>query len=207
LTTGAKIAIGCGFVLLLTGVAAVVGVVGFGYWAKGKVEEVAGDQDKINRLNEQANANPFTQPADGVIAEDRLVTFLAVRRQVFASYEKHRPALEAMKNKKQADFSDVRAGLTVLNDLRLATAQALVDHKMSEGEYEYLVQQVYKSMAASEMDKARPSPLPSPVPGASPLPEMPDFTSDVPKANVELFRKHEAEIRKYAMGGLELIGL
>jgi hypothetical protein len=30
---------------------------------------------------------------------------------------------------------------------------------------------------------------------------------DVPKANIELFRKHEAEIKKYAMGGLEMIGL
>jgi hypothetical protein len=207
MTTGAKIAIGCGVVLLLTGVAAVVGVVGLGYWAKGKVEEVAGDQEKITRLTEQANANPFTQPADGVISEDRLLTFLAVRKQIFATYEKHRPTLEAMKNKKEADFGDVRSSLTVLNDVRLASAQALVDHKMSEGEYEFMVGQVYKSMWASEMDKARPSPAPSPAPGASPLPEMPDFTADVPKANIELFRKHEAEIRKYAMGGLEMIGL
>jgi hypothetical protein len=30
---------------------------------------------------------------------------------------------------------------------------------------------------------------------------------DVPEANIELFRKHEAEIKKYAMGGLEMIGL
>lgn len=30
---------------------------------------------------------------------------------------------------------------------------------------------------------------------------------DAPRANVELFRRHEAEIKKYAMHGLELIGL
>ena len=30
---------------------------------------------------------------------------------------------------------------------------------------------------------------------------------DVPKANIELFKKHEAEIKKYAMGGLEMLGL
>jgi len=29
----------------------------------------------------------------------------------------------------------------------------------------------------------------------------------VPRANVELFRKHEAELRKYAMSGLAFIGL
>jgi hypothetical protein len=30
---------------------------------------------------------------------------------------------------------------------------------------------------------------------------------DVPKANVDLFRKHEAEIKKYAMHGLAFVGL
>jgi hypothetical protein len=30
---------------------------------------------------------------------------------------------------------------------------------------------------------------------------------DAPKQNIDLFRKHEAEIRRYAMGGLELLGL
>lgn len=30
--------------------------------------------------------------------------------------------------------------------------------------------------------------------------------AEAPQANVELFRKHEAEIRKYAMSGLELLG-
>jgi hypothetical protein len=29
----------------------------------------------------------------------------------------------------------------------------------------------------------------------------------VPRANVELFRKHEADIKKYAMTGLAMIGL
>jgi hypothetical protein len=30
---------------------------------------------------------------------------------------------------------------------------------------------------------------------------------DVPPENIELFRRYEAEIKKYAMSGLELIGL
>jgi hypothetical protein len=30
---------------------------------------------------------------------------------------------------------------------------------------------------------------------------------DVPKANLELFKRHEADIKKYAMGGLEWLGL
>jgi hypothetical protein len=31
--------------------------------------------------------------------------------------------------------------------------------------------------------------------------------ADVPEVNIELYRKYEADIKKYAMGGLELIGL
>jgi hypothetical protein len=30
---------------------------------------------------------------------------------------------------------------------------------------------------------------------------------DVPRSNVELFRKHEADIKKYAMQGLAFVGL
>jgi hypothetical protein len=30
---------------------------------------------------------------------------------------------------------------------------------------------------------------------------------DVPRANIDLFRKYEADIKKYAMNGLELLGL
>jgi hypothetical protein len=32
-------------------------------------------------------------------------------------------------------------------------------------------------------------------------------TMDAPKENIDLFRKHEAEIKKYSMGGLEFLGL
>jgi hypothetical protein len=32
-------------------------------------------------------------------------------------------------------------------------------------------------------------------------------TLHVPRANVELFRKHEAELKKYAMHGLAFLGL
>ena len=74
--TGAKIAIGCGCLLLLAG-AAVVGVVGMGaWWAKDKLTEATGGLEKmaakaeeIGRWEEKANANPYPRPGDGVIPE------------------------------------------------------------------------------------------------------------------------------------------
>jgi hypothetical protein len=92
-------------------------------------------------------------------------------------YEKHKEELDEMGKKKQGDFGDVRRGFALINELRLAQAQALADLAMSEDEYRFLVEQIYKPPA------------------------------DVPPGNVTLLHKYEADIKRYAMGGLEWIGL
>jgi hypothetical protein len=182
LGTGAKVAIGCGIAVVIGGVMLAAVVFGGLWWAKGKAEQFTGREAQIEELKKRANAVPFTEPADGVVREDRLVKFLDVRRRVFGVYAKHQGELEAMNKKKQADLSDVTNGLSVLGEVRLAQAQALADVGMSEGEYHFLIQQVYKSLWASE-------------------------AATVPPANLALFRKYEAEIKQYAMGGLEWVGL
>ena len=71
--------------------------------------------------------------------------FLDVRKRVFAVYEKHREALEAIGQKKQGDFGDVTKGFSVINEIRMAQAQAMADVGMSEDEYAFMVEQVYKT--------------------------------------------------------------
>jgi len=145
MNTGAKIAIGCAAAAVLAGVA-VVGVIGGGVWfAKKKIDEVGQEQQKITDLQKKANQNPFTAPADGVVSEDRLVKFLAVRKAVYGVYEQHKAEIDALSKKKQGDLSDLRTGYNLLNEMRQTHAQALVDQGMSEGEYTYLVQQIYKT--------------------------------------------------------------
>ena len=117
MTKGTKIALGClgAGCLVVAGVAAVL-VFGMGagaYWLKGKAQTFLGEEQKIEALKQKANQVPFTQPADGVVAEDRLVKFLAVRKRVFSVYEKHRPEFEAMKNKKDADLTDIKAAFDI----------------------------------------------------------------------------------------------
>jgi hypothetical protein len=197
LGTGAKVAIGCGIAVVVGGVMLAAVVFGGLWWAKGKAEQFTGRETQIEQLKKKANAVPFTEPADGIVREDRLVKFLDIRRRVFDVYARHKDELEAMNKKKQADFSDVTKGLSVLGEVRLAQAQALSDVGMSEGEYHFMIQQVYKSLWASEAAKV------SPPPGSAEA--VP--TLDVPPANIALFRKHEAEIKQYAMGGLEWVGL
>jgi hypothetical protein len=253
-----KIAIGCGVALIVGIIVVAVGIGGAAYWAKGKVEEMSGNEARIEELQKKANANTFERPADGVIREDRFVKFLDVRKRVFALYEKHKPALDAMGQKKQGDWSDVTSGFSIINDIRLAQAQALADLGMSEDEYQFMVEQVYRSAWASEIQKStgkQPSEAMSEAFAKAqeamqqaqrdaarakesadradnePAEEQAEAAEeaagegaqavgraaqdareqaaqmDVPQQNIELFRKYEADIKKYAMGGLEFLGL
>jgi hypothetical protein len=131
----------------------VVGLGGAAWWVKGKAAEVAGDQDRIERLQEQANKNDFRAPSDGIIAEDRLQKFLDVRRRVYDVYKKYEKDIEARGKKEQADFGDVSAAFGMINEIRLAQAQAQADLGVSDDEYRFLVEQVYKTMWAAEVAK------------------------------------------------------
>jgi hypothetical protein len=163
--TGTKIAIGCGITVLLGG-AVVIVVLGAGaYWAKGKVEKYAGDikgkAEEINKYEKEANRNPFTPPADGVIQEAQLLKFLAVRKQIYAVYQQHKPEFESLsertKNKKDLSLSETVEGATMMtrlvSDVRLVQLKALAAAGMSEAEYRFIQQAVYFSGWASEFQK------------------------------------------------------
>ena len=259
MSTGAKIAIGCAAVAVLGIMVVAVGLGGAAWWAKGKLEGVTGEQDRIEKLQEQANRNEFRRPDNGVIAEDRLVKFLDVRRRVYDVYKKYEKEIEARGKKEQGDFSDVSAAFGMINEIRLAQAQAQADIGMSDDEYRFLVEQIYKTMWASEVAKSTGGKSVSEAAGqmydqaAQAMEKMAAEARraqeqaedagneqaedaaeegqedveegaeelrkqareareraqdmDVPAANIELFRKYEAQIKQYAMGGLEWIGL
>lgn len=265
LGTGAKIAIGCGCLLLL-GATAVVGVVGMGaWWVKGKVTEATGGlgkaaatADEIDRWEKMANANAYAPPSDGVIPEARFLKFLGTRKRVYSVYERYEAALRELQAKaeKAGDKlspSDLwSAGGTIAEAaaaIRLEQMKALAELEMSEQEYRDIQLAVYKSAwassaetesgklpaeavsesmseAAKQMQEAMRAGLESAqkegVPGSGKLSDedvrklQEQMTKlgegagqalAVPRANVELFRKHEADIKKYAMHGLAFIGL
>lgn len=266
--TGTKIALGCGCIVLAGAVAAIGACGLLGYWAKGKAEGVVNDFDKlakkasavtdeIDRWEKKANANPYSPPADGVIAEPRLVKFLEVRKQVHAVYETRKADLEAIEKKSQSASDKMTPGdlwsaggqlADTFGALKLAQARALAEAGMSEAEYQDLQLAVYKTAWASDsVRKTGQTPAEAlektmaeagrhvedavsrgvteaqnqNVPGAAGLsPEdarkigvevaqagRAAKALEVPKANLELFRKHEDEIRQYAMSGLGLLGL
>jgi hypothetical protein len=263
--TGTKIVIGCGCLLLL-GAAAVVGVVGMGaWWAKGKLadakgglERIAAKADEIGRWEKKANANRYTRPADGIIPEARLLTFLETRKRVYAVYERYEADMRDLQSKSEraqdklspSDLWSAGGKLAeVASEIRLAQMKGLAELGMNEEEYRDIQIAVYKtawasdaerhsgkmpaeavsetmSEAARQMQEAMRTGLRTAqnegVPGTEKVsPEDVRQLQEqvtrlgreagealaVPKANVELFRKHEAEIKKYAMHGLAYIGL
>jgi hypothetical protein len=263
--TGSKIAIGCGCLVLL-GAAAALGVLGMGaWWAKGRLQEMAGGlgsisktADEIDAWTRKANANPYERRPDGVVTEPRLLKFLETRRRVYAVYERYDNDIRELQKKTETPADKLRAGdiwaaggklAEAFGAIRLAQMKGLAEVGMSETEYRDIQLAVYKSAWASDTEK-RSGQLPAEavsqsmtragaevekamrsgveaarkenVPGAGgvssedakrveeTITELGHDAGEalaVPRANVELFRKHEAEIRKYAMTGLAYIGL
>jgi hypothetical protein len=259
MTTGVKVAIGCAVVAFLGLIVLTVAIGGAAWWAKGKVEEVAGDQGRIDDLQERANRNVFQRPEGGVIQEARLVKFLDVRRRVFEVYKKYEKEIEARGKKAEGDLSDVTRAFTMINEIRLVQAQAQADVGMSDDEYRFLVEQIYKTMWAAAVAKDTGGKSVSEAAGeaydqaAKAMAELSEQARraqaeadrsgnaaaeqaaeesqekveegaeqlrrqaeeardraremDVPPANIALFQKYEAQIKQYAMSGLEWIGL
>jgi hypothetical protein len=81
--------------------------------------------------------------------------------------------------------------------------QALAAAGMSEGEYREIQLAVYSSAWASAAESEASRPPAEATPESA---KVQPSAVRVPSANVELFRRHEAEIRKYAMHGLAFLG-
>lgn len=245
---GAKIAIGCVVAVFVVAGAVAVAVFGAAWWGLGKVKqfgsEVSAKTEELARYEQQANANPFQPPADGVVPEDRLLKFLEVRKQMYAIYQAHAAEIEAAAQHKEANLSDIAKFGSLLADLQLAKAKGLAAEGMSDGEYIFLQMAVYRSSSASQVQqgtgkqfgeilseaaKQSRGSLKKGIEAAeqagyptgqkvsdedaakaeAAVEELAGKATalDVPQANIDLFRKHQAEIEKYAMQGLTFMGL
>jgi len=151
LSKGAKIALGCGVAALLAAGAAVVVVGGLAYWGIGKAKEATegfvAEQEGVEKDLAKANANPFTEPADGVVQEDRLVKFLAVRRRIHDDvYVKHQAMIEAQAHKEKPDLQALAKLPFIISELHAAKARALAQQGMSEAEFGWLFRTVYGNL-------------------------------------------------------------
>jgi hypothetical protein len=127
------------------------------------------------------------------------------RKHVYAVYERYETELRDLQKKADSStdkltFSELwSAGgalAEVAGAIRLAQMKALAAAGMSEDEYRDIQIAVYTSAWASGAQGE------SGKPPAEAAPE----SVDAPRANLELFRKHQADIKKYAMHGLAFLG-
>ncbi len=259
--TGTKILAGCGCLAVVAGIAVAVGLSLGLFWLKdhaedmaGGFEEVAARAYEIEEWEGKANAHPYDRPADGVIPENRLTTFLGVRREVHEVYETHKADLEELRQRTEGDGETLSPGevltfggkaVRMFGDLRLAQVRALAENGMSEQEY-YAIQTAVYVAAGISKTEAETGTAPAEamseaaqqiqeairiaveaaqkkgLPGADRVSEsdvkqleeglekMGSTGAEaltVPPENLELFRKHQEEIEKYAMHGLTFLGL
>ncbi len=196
---------------------------------------IAKGAEELAKYEQEANSHTFERPPDGAFTEDRLLKFLEVRKAVYAVYEAHRSELESAKVKKQADLGDIMKFGGLMAEIKLAQAKAQAQVGMSDPEYFFMVTSVYgaamNSAAQNETGKNAPETFDAALEqskkmmeeaarkAGAQVPDMADAEHEIdeakrqsavlsaPQSNIDLYRKHEAEIKKYTMEGLALVGL
>ena len=179
LSTGAKIAIGCGVVALL---ALILMFACFGFAAKKARDFGASmeDQEEAGRTAEQLEReHAFTPPADGTLDEELVDRFFAVTDDTWDEIDEWAADIQERSQRleesgDQAGFGDAMAGMQGMGRARVALVEALEENEMAPSAY---VWTGFKLMQAHEAQQG----------GA---------TAGVPERNLELAREHADRIRE-----------
>lgn len=238
--TWMKWALGCLGVMVIGTFLLVAGLVGFGYWAKNRLQEAVSGGPEVEQARKAANQAPFARPANDLVAEARLEKFIKVRAEVFNVYERYKSEIDAraerLKKASTTDVSDlasdVATGFTFMSEIQKAEAFALAKQQMSEDEYAFITEQVYRSMLSGHAEELADGPSKKTRQEAADkvkaiktegMPKEAQEAIDaaakqiaegqesatkaleslkVPPENAALFKKYEADLKKYAMPGL-----
>jgi molybdopterin converting factor small subunit len=173
-STGKKIAIGCGVVLLLV---LILLFACFSFLGKkvGDLEETLEDQEKAGEtVQELEREYPFTPPPDGTLDEDQVDAFFAVTDDVWDEIESWVRDMEERgtrveESESEAGFGDAMAGMRGMGSARVAFVEALDEHDMAPSAY------VWTGFTLLQAHDALASGAASP---------------GVPEKNLELARKH-----------------
>ena len=189
MSTGAKVAIGCGVLALLAIVGVVVALVVVGKKASDKIGEFSGGLEAQQEASETVQAlereHPFTAPSDGVVSADRAETFFAVTDD---AWEEMQEWVDDMRERGEdidsrggeAGIGDAMAGLQGLGRSRVALSEALAGHDMAVSEY------IWTGMALAHAYRAL---------------DQPPESSGVPAANLALAGEHREQLAEMADEG------
>ena len=188
MSTGAKIAIGCGILAVVAIVVVIVAIVAGGMFVSKKADEFSGgmeaQQEASERIQELEREHSFTPPEDGVVGGDRADRFFAVTDDAWEGMQEW---VDEMQERSEdiderggnAGLGDAMAGLQGLGRSRVALAEALADHDMPVSEY------LWTGMALSHAHAA--------------LDQQAEL-SGVPAENLELARENRERLAELAQG-------
>ncbi|MFQ5637534.1 MAG: hypothetical protein ACE5IR_06015 [bacterium] len=207
---GCLIALGVvgGFLVLLA-----IAMIFLFFKAKDFVEDFASGAGVSEEMISQAQSlnrdYPFQPPADNVIEEARIQTFIRVKKTFASEFNNYADDFEHLKeaaNRKDFDFKKYAEALKIMGDLRRDFLEALEEHRMSPREYRFLSKQIYQAyftdMASGLVAMAKGM-------GANrgDIIDLEDQIDEIPQENRDLFDKYRFELREVNTFGFELWGL
>ncbi|HUP21026.1 MAG TPA: hypothetical protein VM778_13895 [Gemmatimonadota bacterium] len=157
MSTGVKVAIGCGIALVVVLIVMVVVAIAGGMLLKNKAGDLTGgleaQAEATRTVRRLESENPFTAPPDGVVGEERAERFLAVTDdawdQVGDRVEEMAERGRQMEEGDRAGVGDVALGMRSLGGARVALAEALEERDSSVSEYLWTgitLQRAYESL-------------------------------------------------------------
>jgi hypothetical protein len=182
MSTGMKVAIGCGIVAILAIVALMVAGVAGGLFLKRKADQFTGgvesQTEASETIRELEEDHPFMPPPDGLIGADRADRFFEVTDDAWQDMEEVAEDLsERGRNVEarggEAGMGDAMAGLQGLGRARVALADALAENEMPASEYLWTGLALMR--AYEELDR-------------------PAAESGIPQENLDLAAEHRAEL-------------
>ncbi len=182
LSTGAKVAIGCGIVALLAIVALIVAGVAGGLFLQRKAEEFQGGVESQTEASETIREleaeHAFRPPGDGIVGEARAARFFEVTDDAWEEIEEDaedlaRRGADIERRGGEAGVGDAMAGFRGLHRARVALAGALAENDVPVSEYLWTGLTLMR--AYGELDR-------------------PASESGVPEANLDLAAEYRAEL-------------
>lgn len=165
MSTGVKVAIGCGVLAVVVVVGIVIAGIAGGMFLRRKAEELTGgieDQAKIGAVIDRLEAeHSFSPPADGIVTPARAERFFAVTDLAWQRIEPEWDDLEErgrdITNRGgEAGVSDVFAGVRGLTHARTAIAEALDQYETPVSEYVWVgfaLTRAYRALETSDQGR------------------------------------------------------
>jgi hypothetical protein len=194
MSTGVKVAIGCGVLAVVVVVGIVLASIAGGMFLRRKAQEWSGDiegQAEAGAIIDRLEAeHPFSSPADGVVNPARAERFFAVTDLAWKQIEPKWDELEERGREigdrgGEASVGDVIAGVRGLTQARSAIAKALDEHEMPVSEYVWVgfaLTRAYRALDGLGQGQR-------------------GIDREVPQANLDLAARYRDELLEISGGG------